>query len=180
VEEDDDGMSTIEVKDAAVAVGASGISLQQAAEFVWREADLLDRYDYKPWLAMWTEGGLYVIPIERDADTDYAEVLNIAYDDAAMREARVKRLRSGFSISSAPAARTARTNSRFVRVAETANSLELRCAQHIVEYKFERTRILAADVTYRLVRGEGGLRLDYKEVRLINSDEYVWGIGYLM
>ena len=173
-------MSATDTKDAAVAEGASGISLQEAAEFVWREADLLDRYDYKPWLAMWTEGGLYVIPIERDAGIDYADALNIAYDDAEMREARVKRLRSGFSMSSAPPARTARTASRFVRTAETADGLEIRCAQHIVEYKFERTRILAADMTYRLVRREGGLRLDYKEVRLINSDEYVWGIGYLM
>ncbi len=173
-------MSTTELTQPSVAPGASGISLQEAAEFIWREADLLDRYDYKPWLAMWTEGGLYVIPIERDEGVDYATTLNIAYDDAEMRQARVKRLCSGFSVSSAPPARVARTASRFVRTGETTDSLEIRCAQHIVEYKFERTRILAADVTYRLVRRGGALALDYKEVRLINSDEFVWGIGYLM
>jgi 3-phenylpropionate/cinnamic acid dioxygenase small subunit len=180
VEEDDVGMSTTELTQEGVAEGASGISLQEAAEFIWLEADLLDRYDYKPWLKLWTEDGLYVIPVERDT-TDYKNALNIAYDDAEMREARVKRLSSGFSMSSAPAARTARTASRFVRAGETAGSLEVRCAQHIVEYKFERTRILAADATYRLVRTEsGGLAVDFKEIRLINSDDFVWGIGYLL
>ena len=172
-------MSTIDVKPQITAKGASGISLQEAAEFIWLEADLLDRYDYKPWLKMWTEKGLYVIPIDRDAK-DYSQELNIVYDDATMREARVKRLRSGFSMSSAPPARTARTASRFVRIGETADSLEVRCAQHIVEYKFERTRVLAADVTFRLVRRAGELAIDYKEVKLINSDDYVWGIGYLL
>lgn len=172
-------MSTTELTQEGVAESASGISLQEAAEFIWLEADLLDRYDYKPWLKMWTEGGLYVIPIERDV-ADHANALNIAYDDAEMREARVKRLRSGFSMSSAPAARTARTASRFVRTGETMDSLEVRCAQHIVEYKFERTRILATDVTFRLVRRDDGLAIDFKEIRLINSDDFVWGIGYLL
>ena len=83
-------------------------------------------------------------------------------------------------MSSAPAARTARTVSRFVRVAESADSLTVRAVQHIVEYKFERTRILAGDVLYRLARNQTGLRLDYKEVRLLNSDEPLWGIGYLL
>lgn len=172
-------MSTTELAREGVAEGASGISLQEAIEFIWREADMLDRYDYKMWLKMWTEEALYVIPVDRET-SDYKNALNIAYDDAEMREARVKRLRSGFSMSSAPAARTTRTVSRFVREKETADSLVVRCAQHIVEFKFERTRILAADVTVRLVRREDGLAFAYKEVKLLNSDDFVWGIGYLL
>lgn len=173
-------MSTTQLADAPVRVGSSGISLQDAAEFAWREADMLDRHDYKPWLALWTADGRYVIPIERKEGIEYLDALNVAYDDAEMREARVKRLRSGFAMSSAPAARTARTVSRFVRTGETAEGLEVRAAQHIVEYKFERTRILAADVVYRLVRTETGIALAYKEVLLLNSDDALWGIGYLL
>ena len=72
------------------------IGLHEAIEFVWAEADLLDRLDYKPWLQLWTAEGLYIVPTEPGA-ADYAEVLNIAYDDGEMRRARVKRLLSGFS-----------------------------------------------------------------------------------
>jgi 3-phenylpropionate/cinnamic acid dioxygenase small subunit len=180
VEEDDDGMSTTELAQPPITDGTSGIGLQEAAEFIWAEADMLDRHDYKSWLALWAETGKYVIPIERGEGTDYASALNVAYDNAEMRGARVKRLRSGFAMSSAPAARTARTVSRFVRVADTAHGLQVRAAQHIVEYKFERTRILAADVLYHLVRADAGLALDYKEVLLINSDDFLWGLGYLL
>lgn len=155
------------------------INLQEAMEFIWREADLLDRHDYEPWLALWTEEGRYVIPIDRN-NPDTEATLNVAYDDATMRAARVKRLSSGSAMSAAPAARTVRTVSRFVPTLVRADMVELRCAQHLVEYKYERTRVLAADVTYRLRRRQDGLALDEKVVRLINSDEALFGIGYLL
>ena len=155
------------------------INLQEAIEFIWREADLLDRHDYPPWLALWTQDGRYVIPIDRN-NSDIEATLNVAYDDATMRAARVKRLSSGSAMSAAPAARTVRTVSRFVPTLMRADMIELRCAQHLVEYKYERTRILAADVTYRLRRRQEGLALDEKVVRLINSDDALFAIGYLL
>ena len=88
-------------------VTESGISLHEAAEFIWREADILDDLAYRDWLKLWTADGLYIVPIDRDAE-DYAAALNVLYDDKGMREARAKRLLSGFSMSSAPPARTVR------------------------------------------------------------------------
>lgn len=155
------------------------ISLMEAVEYIWREAELLDRQDYKAWLSLWSEEGLYVIPIQR-GNADHSGELNIAYDNAEMRLARTKRLKSGFSISSAPSARTVRTLSRFVLEQGEGAGVEIRCAQHIVEYKFERSRILAADMTYRLERRGDRIVLAGKEVQLINSDDYLWGIGYLL
>ena len=157
----------------------TGISLQEAAEFIWREADLLDELAYREWLKLWTADGLYIVPIDRDAE-DHAAALNVLYDDQSMREARVKRLLSGFSMSSAPPARTVRTVSRFRVIEREPGVLSLRAAQHVVEYKYERTRVLAADVTYRLVRAGDDLALDRKVVRLINSDDALFGIGYLL
>jgi 3-phenylpropionate/cinnamic acid dioxygenase small subunit len=172
VEEDDGGVSAM--------VDVQGdVSLQEAVEFVWREADLLDNRDYSSWLALWTEAGRYVIPIEPESD-DLAASLNIAYDDKGMREARVNRLCSGQAMSASPAARTARTVSRFRLLSAGKGAIELRCAQHLVEHRRDRTRLLAAQVTYRLVRGPAGLALDEKIVNLINADEALFGIGYLL
>lgn len=155
------------------------IGLQEAIEFIWTEADLLDAQDYDAWLALWTKDGHYIIPIERAA-VDHAAHLNIVYDDQAMRAARVKRLASGLSMSASPSARTVRTVSRFRRLESADGTASIRCAQHLVEYKYDRTRTLAADVTYRLVRTSDGLALDQKIVCLINSDEALYGIGYLL
>jgi 3-phenylpropionate/cinnamic acid dioxygenase small subunit len=157
----------------------TAISLEEATRFIWAEADMLDRLDYKPWLPLWTRDGRYTIPVEHDAD-DFENQLNVAHDDEEMRQARVKRLLSGFSMSAAPPARTVRTISRFVVTGEGEGRIDLRAAMVLVEYKYERTRVLAADVTYRLVREEGAIKLDRKVVRLANCDEYLHGIGYLL
>lgn len=155
------------------------ITLEEATRFIWAEADLLDRLDYKPWLALWTATGRYTIPTERDV-VDFDAALNVVHDDATMRGLRVKRLMSGFAMSSAPPARTVRTVSRFVVTGEGEGSLTLRAAMLLAEYKYERTRVLAADVDYHLVRVEGAIRLDRKVVRLINCDDFLHGIGYLL
>lgn len=159
------------------------VELQEAIEFIWLEADLLDAQDYPEWLTLWTAAGHYVIPIEReggaDAD-DHAAQLNIVYDDAIMRAARVKRLMSGLSMSASPSARTVRTVSRFRRLDDVDGATVIRCAQHLVEYKYDRTRTLAADVTFRLVRSGAGLAIERKVVRLVNSDDALFGIGYLL
>lgn len=168
--------------DAKVMETSSGAAptLAEAMAFIWAEADLLDRLDYKPWLALWTDTGKYIVPTER-SPADYAEVLNIVYDDGAMREARVRRLLSGFSMSSAPPARTVRTISRFVVTAADGGSIALRAAQMLAEYKYGRMRFLPADISYQLVRGpDNGLLLDEKVVTLINAEDYQFGIGYLL
>ena len=161
------------------SAGDGTITLDEAAALIWREAELLDRLAYRDWLKLWSADGLCIIPIDRKA-ADPADALNIAYDDAQMRQARVKRLLSGFSMSSAPPARSVRTVSRFVVANADAGSIELRAAQILVEYKYGRQRILAADVEYRIVREDGALRLARKVVRLIDSDEDQFGIGYLL
>jgi 3-phenylpropionate/cinnamic acid dioxygenase small subunit len=177
VEEDNVNMSA--AQDDRNVAPIRAIELQQAIEFIWREADLLDAQDYPSWLALWSVTGHYVIPIDRDGD-DHAAHLNVVYDDHAMREARIQRLRSGLSMSASPSARTVRTVSRFRALDDVEGASVIRCAQHVVEYKYDRTRILAADVTYRLVHTDSGLILDQKVVRLINSDDALFGIGYLL
>jgi 3-phenylpropionate/cinnamic acid dioxygenase small subunit len=168
--------STMDDPDVAPLRGAG---FQEAVEFIWREADLLDSQDYTSWLALWSATGHYVVPIERDTE-DYAAHLNIVYDDQAMRAARVRRLTSGVSISSSPSARTVRTISRFRAHGARDGESVIRCAQHLIEYKYDRTRLLAADLTYRLVRTGPALMLEQKVVRLINSDDALFGIGYLL
>ncbi len=154
------------------------ISLQTAMEVIWLEADLLDGKDYDAWLDLWTEDGIYVIPVNPEAE-DYAAVLNIAYDDDTMRRMRVARLRGGRSISAAPAAETVRTVSRFRLIKDDGDTVKVRCAQHLAEQKFDRARFFAADLTYTLVKTEDGIRMKEKVVALINSTGVLTSISYL-
>ena len=83
------------------------ITLDEAMQFAWLEADLLDSAAYDEWLALWTPSSRYVVPIEPGA-TDFENTLNYAYDDAVMRAKRADRLVSGQSVSASPVARTVR------------------------------------------------------------------------
>ena len=151
----------------------------RAIEFIWREAELLDRRDYHAWLELWDPKGLYVVPIDPDT-TDYASTLNYAFDDHHMRELRVQRMTSGYSRSAADAARTVRTVSRFTLSNDSADIVEVKSSQIIIAYKRGVSTIFAADLTHKISMENGEPRLVEKVIRLINSTEALNAIGFLL
>ncbi len=68
---------------------------------------------------------MYIIPVDRQA-TDFANALNYAYDNQAMREKRVHRLYSGESISTTPRARTIRMTGRHRLIEASDQRVEIR------------------------------------------------------
>ncbi|SAK68049.1 aromatic-ring-hydroxylating dioxygenase subunit beta [Caballeronia temeraria] len=151
----------------------------RAIEFIWREAELLDRRDYRAWLDMWDPQGFYVVPIDPNA-TDFAATLNYAYDDQHMRELRVQRMTSGYSASASDAARTVRTVSRFTLSSDSADIVEVKSAQVIVAYKRGVSTIFAADLTHKISLASGEPKLIEKVIRLIDSTEALSAIGFLL
>ena len=153
--------------------------LALVSEFISLEADLLDHYEYEAWQALWIDEGHYVVPVEPEAE-NFEDTLNYAYDNAAMRDMRIRRLTSGESMSASHAARTLRSVSRF-RILETEANGDIRArnAQVLVEYKFDRHRTFAANVEWML-RPEGdGFRILQKVVRLINGGDSLTGLTFL-
>lgn len=154
------------------------ITLNDAAEFIWQEAEFLDYANYDNWLDLWKSDGLYIIPINPESN-DFANELNIVYDDTAMRKMRVSRLAGGFAISAAPAARTIRLVSRFVIAERTNGIVTVRSAMHLTEEKFGRQRTFCANLEHHLTRDDSGIRIDKKIVRLVNSDGVLTPVSYL-
>ncbi len=150
-----------------------------AIELIWREAELLDRKDYREWLSLWDPAGFYVVPID-PATTDFAATLNYAYDDQDMREKRVQRMTSGYSASASDAARTVRTVSRFTLTSDTSDEVEVSSAQVIVAYKRGKSTLFAADLTHRISFANGEPRIVQKVIRLIDSTETLSAIGFLL
>jgi 3-phenylpropionate/cinnamic acid dioxygenase small subunit len=151
----------------------------RAIEFIWREAELLDRRDYRAWLDLWQPSGFYVVPIDPET-TDYAATLNYAYDDQDMREKRVQRMTSGYSASASDAARTVRTVSRFTLSSDSADMVEVKSSQVIVAYKRGISTIFAADLTHKISMTSGEPKLAEKVIRLIDSTEALSAIGFLL
>ncbi|MFV3318759.1 aromatic-ring-hydroxylating dioxygenase subunit beta [Pseudomonas sp. NY15374] len=153
--------------------------LNEVTAFIWQEGDMLDHGEYDTWLKLWTEKGTYIIPINSQ-ETDYENTLNYAYDDHHMRGLRVQRLTGGESISTSPQPRTVRTISRLRVLADDGVNVTVRAAQNIREFRKESLKHYSADLTYTLVRAEGGFRIHRKVIKLINSDDTLAGIGYIL
>lgn len=160
------------------AMSASS-SLLEAAQLLWYEADLLDRKDYREWLKLWTPQSKYVVPTDRDVQ-DFENTLNYVYDDAELRAKRVERLLSGYAPSENPATRTVRTVSRLRISSERQDAIELSSALLLVAYRRQVQRVMAADVTHTLVRAASGWLIDGKVVRLIDADESLTTIGFIL
>ena len=151
--------------------------LQKVSAFLWAEADLLDAKEYDAWLALWLTDGFYTLPIGEGDDFD--NQLNLCHDNDRMRRDRIQRFQQGFSISSAPPARTVRTVSRFVIESVEGDTVTVSSAEHVIEDKFGRQRIWGANVKHTLVASGDGFRIRAKVVRLLNSDGMLNSFSYL-
>lgn len=153
--------------------------LQDVTAFIWQEGDMLDHGEYDAWLKLWAEKGTYIIPID-PKQTDFENSLNYAYDDHHMRELRVQRLTGGESISTSPQPRTVRGISRFRVLFDDGMNVTVRCAQHLREFRKDSLKHYSMDLVYELVRAEGSFKIQRKLISLINSDDTLAGIGYIL
>jgi 3-phenylpropionate/cinnamic acid dioxygenase small subunit len=153
--------------------------LNQVTAFVWAEGDMLDHGEFDTWLNLWTDKGTYIIPID-PKEEDFENSLNYAYDDHHMRELRVQRLTGGESISTSPQPRTVRTLSRFRVLFEDAEHVTVRCAQNVREFRKDSLKHYSADIVYELQRVADSFKIQRKLIRLINSDDTLAGIGYIL
>ncbi|MEB3367297.1 aromatic-ring-hydroxylating dioxygenase subunit beta [Saccharopolyspora mangrovi] len=154
------------------------VRVSRAIELVWREADLLDRKDYATWQGLYADDGVYVIPIDHDAE-QFDDVLNMVYDDRRMRRLRVNRMTEGYAIAAVDSATTVRTVSRFVPTAVTDTEVSVRAAQVLVAYKRGKHDLWAADVDYTVRLGAEDT-IARKVIRLVNSEDAVPAAGFLL
>lgn len=153
--------------------------LNQVTAFINTEADMLDFEEYREWLDLWTESGVYVVPID-PKETDYANTLNYAYDKAEMRELRVARLTSGEAVSTQTTEKTVRQFGRFRILESSDEQVFVRCSMYLSECRHGNLKTYPADVTYKLLRADNDFRIEEKVIRLQNSDAYLSSIGYIL
>lgn len=152
--------------------------LNSVTAFVWAEADMLDHGEFAAWLDLWVPAGQYIVPIDPDT-TDFDNTLNYANDNASMRRLRVERLTSGESVSTQPPARTVRSVSRLRVIAHDGDTVTLRGAQDLRDFRKDKFHQHTADVTWTLVAHGDSWRIQRKVVRMINSVDTLSAVGYI-
>jgi 3-phenylpropionate/cinnamic acid dioxygenase small subunit len=166
---------------------------ERIEEFLFHEAKLIDEHRYDEWLALWTEDCLYWVPCNSD-DADPARQAMIIYDNRARLDERVYRLTSGAAWAQQPRSRTRRLISN-VEVRETHSddpssahsspkssfagyAVESNCL--IVELRRSRQDLFAARILHTMRPAGDSFRIALKKVLLLNNDEAIDNLTFLV
>ena len=143
----------------------------QLTAFVVREARLLDDKRYEEWNALWTEDGIYWVPLVPDQPDGIHHTSHL-YEDKLLRTLRVERLKSPRAYSQQPPSRAHHLlQTPTVESADAGTSrYVLRTEFHYTEAQGDEIEFFVGTVYHHLVMQDGSLRMALKRVNLLNSD----------
>ncbi len=144
--------------DTAVPGSTRTVTRAEVEDFLFAEADLLDRQRYDEWLALFVEGGRFEIPTTDAGNTPASQGGYFVCDDWDLLRARVKRLRSRKAHAENPASLTHRMITN-VRLTERDGD-ELTVAANFLVHRARDGHVNSFPGRYahRLLVTEDGLR----------------------
>lgn len=157
------------------------ISCDQAKALLFAEADYMDESRYDEWLALWTEDAIYWVPCNDD-DSDPQRHVSLIYDDYRRLGDRVARLQSSAAHSQQPRSRMRRVvgNIRCESIAGQPDELTVIANFVLAELRHGHQDLFAGRTEHRLRLTEQGLRICFKKVLLLNNDEPIDNLTFLL
>lgn len=155
----------------------TALTLSKEVEaLLYREARLLDDLQLTEWLDLFTEDGLYWIPMDENAPV--ARAASLVYDDRMRREERVHHLQHLPFPAQSPRSRTVHLVSNIEIENAGGDSIDVRSAQVIYEVRtgdftqigLGQVRPLVARAQHVLRRVDGQLKISLKKLLLIDRD----------
>jgi benzoate/toluate 1,2-dioxygenase beta subunit len=139
------------------------------ADFLLREAALLDDGRFEEWLDLFTPDGTYWVPAAPDQPDPHDHV-SLFYEDRTLMRMRILRLRHPQAHALAIPIRTSRIVGGALPATPDGDVLVVRARFQLVEVQGERQRLFAGTYTHRLVRDGERFRIRQKRVDLLNCD----------
>lgn len=138
--------------------------------FLYREARLMDEHRYEEWLALWADEACYWVPCNDD-DIDPTRQVSIIYDDRERLQQRVERLMSGSVLAQDPKPRMRRLVSNIEVEASGSGELTVQSNFILGLARGDTQQIWAGRSIHRLKRDRDGFKILHKKVMLINADQ---------
>jgi 3-phenylpropionate/cinnamic acid dioxygenase small subunit len=146
---------------------------RELADFVVREARLLDEKRYQEWNALFAEDAIYWVPLVPNQPEGLDHTSHL-YEDKLLRELRIERLKSPRAFSQQPPTRSLHLlQTPTVEADDAARPDEhvVRTVFQYIESQGDETNTFFGVCWHRIVvDASGALRLTQKRVDLINSD----------
>ena len=164
------------------------IGREEAADFLYDEALLLDERRFEEWLDLFAEDGVYWLPI--DEASGPKRHLSLIHDDALRRQERVYRLLHTRPPSQDPVSRTQHFVSNVRAEDGPDEQAVVRSAQLICEIRrgagddrqlgLSGQQNLAARCEHHLLRVDGAWRIKLKKLVLLRRDLPIPNLTFIL
>ena len=159
---------------------------QRVEQFLFLEARLIDGRRFAEWEALWAEDGIYWVPANGD-DTDPHSQVSLIYDNRSRMHNRVERYVGGKAISQQPPPRTVHLVSNVIVEPAASDgtvdgdvSLVVHSTVQVAESRPGVRVDWVGRVIHHLVEREGALRIVFKKVVLVDNDQELTTIDFLL
>jgi 3-phenylpropionate/cinnamic acid dioxygenase small subunit len=153
--------------------------LDDVTQFIYREARLQDDHEYEAWEALWTSDGVYWIPAGGEG-SDPERDMSIVYDNRSRISLRVKQLLTGRRLSQTPRSRIRRIVSNIEILDRDDRNIRVTSNAMVFESQTRGETIWASRNEYVLRHEAGGLRMAFKKVVLVNNDQPLFSMAFLI
>ncbi len=155
------------------------LSRSEAEDLLYREARLLDDHRYQEWLAMLDEHATYWIPCNGEG-IDTNREISLVFDDKHRLTDRIGRLESGLAHAQNPPSKTKRLVSNVQIENATDNAATVLSGFILFELRHGKERIFAGRYEHRLRLIDGRWKIANKKVVLVNNDEVIDNLTFIV
>jgi benzoate/toluate 1,2-dioxygenase beta subunit len=155
------------------------ITRSEVENFLYREARLMDSHEYDQWFELWTADARYWIPCNQD-DHDTRTHVSLVHEDHEGLVDRITRLKSGSAWAQDPRSRLCRIVGNIEYEDTDASEIEAHSTFNLTAVRRGRTEIIAGRNLHRLRRTDEGLRMVAKTVILVDNNEVMNNLTFLI
>jgi benzoate/toluate 1,2-dioxygenase beta subunit len=143
---------------------------REIEQFLYRQADLLDRGQWTDFIDLFAADGVYWMPASPEQTTGDG-VPSIFYEDRDLMRVRMKRVTHPHAWSQAPDWGTNHVVSNVMIESEDARKGEVvvRSRFHMMEFRRDALRHFAGSYIHHLRRTSGGWRIRLQRVDMVNG-----------
>jgi p-cumate 2,3-dioxygenase beta subunit len=161
-------MTELDTTRAAGGIGRT-VTRAEVEEFLFLEADLLDRWQLDDWFALMADGSTYEIPTNDWSGWNVLEGGFFKSDDYPLLKARLKRLKSRKAHAENPHSRTQRMISNVRLLERVGDLLEIRANFIVHRFRDETTQSYVGHYEHLLEVTDTGLLIRRRRAVLTNE-----------
>jgi 3-phenylpropionate/cinnamic acid dioxygenase small subunit len=142
--------------------------LREIEQFLYRQSELLDRKLWQDYIDLFTDDGVYWMPVTPD-QTEWEGSPSIFAEDKYMMEVRMGRVTHPTAWSQVPMWGTSHVIGNVVLEAESPSEWIVRSRFHMMELRRDAVRHFGGTYRHTLVRERGQLRIKLQRVDMFNA-----------